>query len=77
MEPGDRLKIKIPKSQLNERLKEVAYIRQIIKSGTIMELEDKELEFVKDSSSSNKWAIVKTPNGNEHEVCKDFLEKIA
>lgn len=76
MRKGDRLKVEIPKKQLPEKLKGVACIRQIIKSATVEELEGKELTFVDLSPINQDWAIVKAPDGNEYEVCKEFLKKV-
>lgn len=77
MKPGDRVKIEIPKSETMEKLEreEVAGVKLILKSREIIELENKELPFVNFSPNSSNHAIVKTPDGNEYEICKDFLVK--
>lgn len=78
MKAGDKVKIEIPKSKSLEKLEKegVAWVKQILKPSAIIELEGKELTFVKFSPESNNFAIVKTPGGDEHEVHKDFIKEI-
>lgn len=78
MKPGDIVKIVTPKSESLEKLEKegVAGVRQILKPSAMIELESKELTFVKFSSESNNFAIVKTPEGNEYEVHKDLIKEI-
>jgi hypothetical protein len=76
MQKGDRLKIEIPESKLSEEIKGVAFIRQVIKSSTINELEGKELTFVGFSPVNNEWFIVRTKEGDEYEIHKQYLKKI-
>jgi len=75
MKRGDRLKIEIPGKPLPEKLRGIAGIRHIIKSTTVEALEGKELIFVRLSPVNKDWAIVKAPDGNEYEVCKEFLKE--
>jgi hypothetical protein len=76
MKVGDKLKIEIPIKPLPEKLKDVAHIRQVLKSATIIELENKELIFVGPSPINKDWVIVKTPTGEEYEVHREFLRKV-
>ena len=76
MKVGDKLKIEIPEKPLPEKLKGVAHIRQIFKSATIRELENKDLIFVGLSPINKDWVIVKTPTGEEYEVHREFLRKV-
>lgn len=77
MKPGDRVKIDISKSKSIEKLERegVACVKLILKGREILELEDKELTFVKLSPSSSNHAIVKTPDGNEYEFNKELLKE--
>jgi len=77
MKEGDKLKIQIPEPKLDERLKGVAGIRLVLKPSSILELEEKELIFVRISSINKDWAIVRAPNGDEYEVSKQFLKEIS
>ena len=77
MKPGDKVRIEIPKSESLKNLEKerVAGVRLILKSSAMTELEGRELTLIKFSSTDN-FAIVKTPEGDEHEVHKDFLKEI-
>ena len=75
MKKGDRLKIQIPEGKLSKEIAEVAFIRQVIKSGTINELEGKELTFVGFSPVNNEWLIVTTKDGDEYEIHKQYLKE--
>jgi hypothetical protein len=78
MKPGDRVKIETSKSKSMEKLERegVAWVKLILKAREILELESKELTFVKLSPNSSNHAIVKTPDGNEYEVNKELLKEI-
>ena len=76
MKPGDKVKIKHSKSKTMEKLERegVAGVNLILKPGSMIELEGKELTFIRDSNHS--FAIVKTPEGDEREVHKGLLQEI-
>jgi hypothetical protein len=76
MQKGDRLKIEIPENKLRKEIEGVAFIRQVIKSSTIKELEGQELTFVGFSPVNNEWFIVRTKEGDEYEIHKQYLKKI-
>jgi hypothetical protein len=78
MKPGDRVKLEIPKSKTLEKLEKegVAGVKLIIKTHEIVELESKELTFVRFSPDSSNYAIVKTPDQQEYEVNKELLQEI-
>ncbi len=78
MKPGDRVTIEIPKSESMEKLEKegVAWVRLILKSDSVVQIEGKELTFIRDSTFSNNFAIVKTPEGDQYEVHKGLLKEI-
>ncbi len=78
MKPGDKVKIEIRKSKSMEKLEKegVAGVRLILKPSAMIELEGKELMFIRDSQFSKNFAILRTPEGNEYEVLKDLLKEI-
>ena len=78
MKQGDKVRLEIRKSESLEKLEKekVAGVEWTFKTDEIAELEGKILIFERSSPGNNNHVIVKTPDGQEHEVNKQLLKKI-
>ncbi len=72
--PGDKVRLELPESVSQDKLNDVTYIRQIVRIGTLEELQGKELKVIRLSQIDENWAAVSSPEEKEYEVSLLYLK---